>query len=34
MARPLRIEFDGSLYHVTSRGRKAIFQDAAFSEIR
>jgi hypothetical protein len=27
MARPLRIEFDGALYHVTSRGneRKAIF---------
>jgi REP element-mobilizing transposase RayT len=30
MARPLRIEFDGALYHVTSRGneRKAIFEDA------
>src|SRR4029077_4364817 len=29
MARPLRIEFDGALYHVTSRGneRKAIFKD-------
>ena len=29
MARPLRIEFDGALYHVTSRGndRKAIFRD-------
>src|SRR5574341_137388 len=31
MARPLRIEFDGALYHVTSRGneRKAIFKDDA-----
>jgi putative transposase len=29
MARPLRIEYDGALYHVTSRGndRKAIFKD-------
>ena len=29
MARPLRIEFDGAVYHVTSRGndRKAIFKD-------
>ncbi|MDA8106465.1 MAG: transposase, partial [Nitrospiraceae bacterium] len=29
MARPLRIEYDGALYHITSRGneRKAIFQD-------
>ena len=29
MARPLRIEFDGALYHVTSRGneRKLIFKD-------
>src|SRR5947207_15871825 len=29
MARPLRIEFDGALYHVTSRGNdwKAIFKD-------
>ena len=29
MARPLRIEYDGALYHVTSRGneRKAIFRD-------
>ena len=29
MARPLRIEFDGALYHVTSRGneRKPIFKD-------
>jgi hypothetical protein len=29
MARPLRIEFDGALYHVTSRGneREAIFKD-------
>ena len=30
MARPLRIEYDGGLYHITSRGneRKAIFKDA------
>ena len=30
MARPLRIEYDGALYHVTSRGneRKAIFRNA------
>jgi len=29
MARPLRIEYDGALYHVTARGndRKAIFRD-------
>jgi len=29
MARPLRIEYDGALYHVTSRGneRKRVFQD-------
>ena len=29
MARPLRIEYDGALYHITSRGneRKAIFRD-------
>jgi REP-associated tyrosine transposase len=29
MARPLRIEYDGALYHVTSRGnnRRAIFRD-------
>ena len=28
MARPLRIEFDGAVYHVTSRGdeRKEIFK--------
>ncbi|HSE87242.1 MAG TPA: hypothetical protein VLJ79_13545 [Candidatus Binatia bacterium] len=28
-ARPLRIEYDGALYHVTSRGnnRKTIFKD-------
>jgi len=27
MARPLRIQYDGALYHVTSRGneRKAVF---------
>jgi putative transposase len=31
MARPLRIEFDGAVYHVTSRGneRKAIFKNDA-----
>jgi putative transposase len=39
MARPLRIEYDGALYHITSRGnaRKAIFKDdedrEAFLEI-
>ena len=29
MARPLRIEFEGALYHVTSRGdrREAIYED-------
>jgi REP element-mobilizing transposase RayT len=29
MARPLRIEYDGALYHLTSRGndRKAIFKN-------
>ncbi len=29
MARPLRVEFDGALYHVTSRGNagEAIFDD-------
>jgi len=29
MGRPLRLEFSGALYHVTSRGneRKAIFRD-------
>jgi len=29
MARPLRIEFSGALYHVTSRGdrQEAIFED-------
>jgi REP element-mobilizing transposase RayT len=29
MARPLRIQYDGALYHVTSRGnaRKAIYRD-------
>ncbi len=29
MARPLRIEFPGAVYHVTSRGneRKPIFKD-------
>lgn len=31
MARPLRIEYDGALYHVTSRGneKKPIFKDDA-----
>lgn len=31
MVRPLRIEFDGALYHVKSRGdrREAIFEDDA-----
>jgi putative transposase len=35
MARPLRIEFDGALYHVTSRGndRKAIFKDGSDREL-
>ena len=35
MARPLRIEFDGALYHVTSRGndRKAIFRDDGDREL-
>lgn len=34
MARPLRIEFSGALYHVTSRGdrREAIFEDDADRE--
>jgi REP element-mobilizing transposase RayT len=29
MARPIRIEFEGALYHVTSRGdrREAIYED-------
>jgi len=29
MARPLRIEFDGALYHITSRGnaREPVFLD-------
>jgi putative transposase len=32
MARPIRIEFDGALYHVTARGecREAIFEDDAY----
>jgi hypothetical protein len=31
MTRPIRIEFSGALYHVTSRGdrREAIFEDDA-----
>jgi len=35
MARPLRIEYDGALYHVTSRGneRKRIFQDDTDREL-
>lgn len=35
MARPLRIEYDGALYHVTSRGndRKAIFKDETDREL-
>jgi len=29
MARPLRIEYDGALYHITARGneRKSIYKD-------
>src|SRR5262245_20394929 len=35
MARPLRIEYDGALHHVTSRGndRKAIFKDNSDREL-
>ena len=35
MARPLRIEYDGALYHVTSRGndRRAIFKDDSDREL-
>jgi REP element-mobilizing transposase RayT len=35
MARPLRIEYDGALYHLTSRGneRKAIFRDNSDREM-
>jgi putative transposase len=35
MARPLRIEYDGALYHVTSRGneRRAIFRDDTDREL-
>lgn len=35
MARPLRIEYDGALYHVTSRGneRKTIFKDDGDREL-
>ena len=34
MTRPVRIEFDGALYHVTSRGdrREAIYEDDADRE--
>jgi transposase len=28
MARPLRIEYDGALYHVTSRGNRRIAEAA------
>jgi len=35
MARPLRIEYDGALYHVTSRGneRKPVFKDKTDREL-
>ena len=35
MARPLRIEYDGALYHVTSRGneRRAAFRDDTDREL-
>ncbi|HEY7219274.1 MAG TPA: transposase, partial [Candidatus Binatia bacterium] len=35
MARPLRIVYDGALYHVTSRGneRKPIFKDTTDREL-
>lgn len=35
MARPLRIEYDGAVYHVTSRGneRKPIFKDDGDREL-
>jgi len=35
MARPLKVEFDGALYHITSRGneRKPIFKDNTDHEI-
>jgi len=35
MARPLRIQYDGALYHVTSRGneRKAVFRDDTDREL-
>jgi len=31
MARPLRIEYPGALYHITTRGnaRRAVFKDAS-----
>ncbi len=34
MSRPIRIEFSGALYHVTSRGdrREAIYEDDVDSE--
>jgi hypothetical protein len=36
MARPLRIEYDGALYHVTSRGneRKPIFRVGGLSGVK
>ena len=35
MTRPLRIEYDGALYHVTSRGneRKPVFKDKPDREL-
>ncbi len=35
MSRPLRLEFEGALYHVTSRGdrREPIFEDDADREV-
>jgi hypothetical protein len=35
MARPLRLEFPGALYHVTARGnaREAIYRDAMDREL-
>jgi REP element-mobilizing transposase RayT len=35
MARPLRIEFSGALYHITSRGdrREAIYEDDEDREV-
>ena len=35
MARPIRIQYPGAIYHVTSRGheRKSLFQDDADREM-